>query len=178
MTENWKPVKGYEEFYSVSDRGRVFSIRTNRMLRPDTTRAGYKRVFFFGKSGKKRMSVHRVVALHFLGDPKNGNNVINHLDSDPGNNQVENLEWTTTSGNAIHARDANRLMVPTGEKNGMAKLTDELVKVILSMWNSGVSQKAIGNNLGFPRSTISGITQGHKWKHMQHLNIRGKVWTS
>jgi hypothetical protein len=60
-------------------------------------RNGYLRVKVDGKS----YSVHRLIAEAFLPNPKSKPQV-NHIDSDRGNNRVENLEWVTASENILH----------------------------------------------------------------------------
>lgn len=118
--ENWKPVVGYEGLYEVSDQGRVRSLdrwdslgRLHRgaikVSRSDG-RTEHQRVDLFrgerdpgAKRGKARtMLVHRVVALAFLGEPKEGEQVC-HYDGNPKNNRVENLRWDTVSNNHYDA---------------------------------------------------------------------------
>lgn len=38
--EIWKDVKGYEGLYKVSNKGRVYSISTNRYMIPQLTNSG------------------------------------------------------------------------------------------------------------------------------------------
>lgn len=49
--------------------------------------------------------MHRLVASAFIDKP-DGCDIVNHLDGDKTNNRVDNLEWTTVSGNAAHAVEA------------------------------------------------------------------------
>ena len=66
---------------------------------------GYRHVSF--KTANKRttsMGVHRLLGLTFLKRPRRVNGlVINHKDGNPNNNALDNLEWTTYSGNIDHA---------------------------------------------------------------------------
>lgn len=132
--EIWKDVVGYEQYFRVSNYGNVFSRRTNRILkqhiRPDrrvtvSTRIG-------GKNGKTVcFKVHRLVAEAFIPNPENKPQV-NHIDGNPSNNILTNLEWVTASENIQHAY-ANSLMSAgdrSGTKNTNSKLTEENVKYI------------------------------------------------
>lgn len=62
----------------------------------------------------KCVSVHRLVALTFLGDPPDGKPWINHKDGNKANNHVSNLEWTSISENIQHKFDAGLQVMPKG----------------------------------------------------------------
>lgn len=51
--------------------------------------------------------VHRLVALAFLPNPEN-KACINHLDCNPANNNVNNLEWCTVAENMEYMRKLGR----------------------------------------------------------------------
>lgn len=111
--EVWKPVTGREEFYEVSNTGKIRSL-VNRYktkgifeLSVYTNVKGYQSVDL-AKPELKKYSVHRLVAEAFCDKPE-GCNVVNHLDNNPSNNNCVNLEWTTYSGNLKHAQEQGRL---------------------------------------------------------------------
>ena len=55
------------------------------------------------KDGKRKsLKVHRLVAISFIPNPMN-KPYINHIDGNPINNCVENLEWCTQHENVVHA---------------------------------------------------------------------------
>jgi hypothetical protein len=105
--EVWKPVVGYEDYYMVSSRGNVISIRDNKQRPRKLTisRQGYYVVSLTVKYKANVARVHRLVAEAFLENPHN-KQTVNHKDSNKLNNSVENLEWATYRENCRHAMDA------------------------------------------------------------------------
>lgn len=120
--EVWKPVKGYEGLYEVSNYGRVKNLTTwngkCHIPKPHIIHGsiqmmpwGYKRITVTLKRGDgkrgKDFKVHRLVAEAFLEKPK-GCNVVNHKDFNPTNNRVDNLEWVTDKENHDYSTRAGR----------------------------------------------------------------------
>ncbi|MDT3429186.1 hypothetical protein J2Z22_004786 [Paenibacillus forsythiae] len=105
--EEWLPVVGYEGLYEVSNLGRVKRLsnsatRKEKMLKPQIQRDGYQRVTLYKKGQKKRKAIHRLVAIAFIPNPENKEQV-NHLDADKLNNKLANLQWATRKENITHA---------------------------------------------------------------------------
>lgn len=116
MTETWRDVVGYEGIYEVSDHGRV---RTHKDKVTKTERHGVRKwkqrvLKEKGKTGRnvrvdlwkggkpKTVLVHRLVAYAFIPEIE-GKTCINHIDGNPRNNHVSNLEWCTCKENMEHA---------------------------------------------------------------------------
>lgn len=98
--EIWKQIKGYEGLYEISSCGRVKN-KKGTILKPSVTRTGYPHLSLCKNGKTKSVSVHRIVAEHFIPNPNNYP-VINHKDENRQNNTVENLEWCTYSYNASY----------------------------------------------------------------------------
>lgn len=106
--EEWKAIKGYEGIYKISNIGRVRS--KNGEITPQPNSTGYLRVMLSKNGERQRFFVHRLVADAFVTNLNpEVNNVVNHLDCDILNNSAENLEWTTQSGNILHACENGRM---------------------------------------------------------------------
>jgi hypothetical protein len=98
--ETWKPVKGYEGYYAVSNFGRIKSIRNNIIMKQRQNKKGYLVVNLKLAGDIKYASLHRLVAEAFIPNPDNKPQ-IDHIDTNPANNHVSNLRWVTIKEN-IH----------------------------------------------------------------------------
>lgn len=118
-----KDIQGYEGIYQISSTGIVKKLAQlkplykgqshlkEKILKQDITKrnhTSYARVTLCYKGKTERISVHRLVATHFIPNPHNKPH-INHIDNNGLNNCVDNLEWCTHSENMIHAHKQNRL---------------------------------------------------------------------
>jgi len=101
----WRKVKGFED-YMISNKGEVMSFKQSKngkLMKPSIDKDGYLEVGirdFYGK--RKYFRVHRLVAIHFIPNPKMLE-LVNHRDGVVSNNNVDNLEWVTASGNTLHS---------------------------------------------------------------------------
>lgn len=101
MEEIWKDVVGYEGIYIVSNFGNIKNVFKNKAPKQSISKHGYNRVWLNGKESKS-MYVHRVVAMSFISNPLNKND-INHKNGIKTDNRVENLEWATLSEQQLHS---------------------------------------------------------------------------
>ncbi len=111
--ETWKPVKDYEGLYEVSSLGRIKSLRrikNNGIMNTFRRKSGYH-FLCLGNGSAKNFSLHRLVATAFIPNPENKPQV-NHINSDPSDNRLENLEWATSSENNQHTYDSKRRIPP------------------------------------------------------------------
>ena len=106
--EIWKDIVGYEGLYEVSNFGRVKSLKGHeKILKPANNGNGYLFVYLW-KNGKGKQSyIHRLVATAFISNPLN-KPCINHIDCNPQNNNVDNLEWVTQRENIQYAYKLGR----------------------------------------------------------------------
>jgi len=100
--------------------------------------------------------LHRLVADTFI---QNVDGLtVNHIDRNPCNNSIENLEVVTQKENHKHAADTG--LIPNGENHRRAKYTDELLLTALTEYKSGASIKAIANKYGINQSYLNKVKNG------------------
>lgn len=102
---NGLPIPEFPKYLITRD-GQVYSSRTKRYLIPNSG-GDYLSVALCNNTIQKRLRIHILVAQVYIPQPK-GKHIVNHLNSDKTDNRVENLEWTTASGNMLHAAEAKR----------------------------------------------------------------------
>lgn len=113
--EIWKDVVGFENYYEVSNYGRVKRKKgftyykdgriaefSETILKPGKNRKGYYIIYLSVNSKKYTKSIHRLVALAFIDNPNNLPQV-NHINCNKLDNKVENLEWMSNLENLRHA---------------------------------------------------------------------------
>lgn len=111
--EIWKSITNYNGYYEVSNKGRIKSLNRTifhprgnlnlkeSILKYSKNKNGYHQVVLQKNGDKKSFKIHRLVAIEFVNNPNNLEEV-NHKDNDKSNNQDDNIEWTTTRENTCH----------------------------------------------------------------------------
>jgi len=161
--EIWRPIKRYENLYEISNLGRVKNTKTNRFLKPRINSKKYAMVTL----NKKQIYIHRLVAIAFLPNPEN-KPYINHLDCNPQNNCVDNIEWCTHKENMEYARNLGRM-----EKDKPVKATN------LKTGEEFVFENTIGaaKQLNIDRRNLIKVlrgklkqTKGYKFEYIKDPN--------
>ena len=164
MVEEWKPIKGFEGAYEVSNFGRVKSLaRKNlrgnnlkeKMLRAGRNQCGYYYVTLCGINGHKQVSLQRLVAITFIPNP-NGWRYVNHKDENPANNRVDNLEWCTCQYNINYGNSPLKMRI----KRGRAILQLDKQGNIIARFPSAMEAY---RTLGIDFSRICRCARGDKW---------------
>ena len=101
----FKPVKGFEDYYEISNYGVVRSKERivicsdgqikpihSRYLKPRDNGNGYLFVYLWRDNKSYRRYVHRLVAEYFISNPDNLEEV-NHINGNKSDNNLNNLEW-------------------------------------------------------------------------------------
>lgn len=145
MTEEWRPVVGYEGLYEISDRGRVRRSGNDALGRPryigrilalTLFKQGYVKINLYKNSQVKTKKVHCLVAEAFIG-PKPLGMDTNHKDGNKTNNCISNLEYITRRANCRHALDVLGHKPPSGERHWKSRMSDKDISIIKKRAASG-----------------------------------------
>lgn len=94
------------KYYTIRSDGKVLTTRRQGspggFIKTWHDPDGYEYVRFFSEGKGKIMRVHRLLAEAFIPNPKSLPQV-NHIDGNPRNNSLDNLEWCTIRENERHA---------------------------------------------------------------------------
>lgn len=104
--EVFKPIKGYEGIYEISNLGRVKALpvkgRLSERINTGFNDRGYRRIGLVKDKKEKQFRIHQLVAQAFLGHTIDGYSmVVDHIDNDKSNNRVENLQVITQRENIL-----------------------------------------------------------------------------
>ena len=102
MKMQWKQIREYPN-WEVSSSGAIRNRATKTLKYLENDR-GYFRSEFSRDGHERRVRVHRIVAEHFIANPKK-HKTINHINGVRNDNRVQNLEWVTQAENNKHGRE-------------------------------------------------------------------------
>lgn len=161
MKEKWKPIKGYEHIYAVSNDGRVKNLKTGRIIKPFINNKGYVMIQLHKNGIRKLYLTHRLVAEAFISNPNNYP-CINHKNEIKTDNNILNLEWVTYSQNMLANGLSKRIAVKSAEKR--KKPVRQLDKgIVIAIFPS---VKDAAEALGVRHQSITdAIKKGHSCKN-------------
>ncbi|PAK29612.1 HNH endonuclease [Bacillus velezensis] len=165
--EELKPINGVPE-YGITNLSRVVNLRTMTEVKPKIDGSGYLKVVLFRNKVRFERNVHRLVALHFIPNPKNLP-MVNHIDGNKANADIKNLEWVTPKENAQHASRTGLLR--KGARHPASKITEEQAREILSDYRSGLSLNEVRIKHSYAsKSIVDKICCRQRWNHLDQTS--------
>lgn len=174
--EEWRDVVGYEGLYEASSLGNI--RRVQKSLKPAPDGNGRLRVTLSVNGTTKSVSVPKLVSAAFLG-PRPVKYEVNHIDGDPRNNAVDNLEYLTSSDNKKHAIRLGLMKPPAlaGADHPRVRLSPEQVLEIRHLRSLGASYGSIAKVAGVSKAHVKSICQGKAWACLKDGDTHGAVPT-
>lgn len=148
-TKTWRPVPDWPGFI-VSEGGDLMGP-SGIPAKPSVSRDGH--LYIVRRLGgshcrMRKLWIHRAVLLAFRG-PCPAGQECRHLDGDPNNNNLGNLQW----GNRFEQRQDDRRNRVGRTRWKWKRVTDH-EGMIFALWASGFSSRSIGNRFGLSHTTI------------------------
>lgn len=152
MIEIYKPIKGFENLYKISNLGNIqsldriehiiyknkdfYRIKKGKLLKKTINTNGYYYITLHSEDGSiTTIAIHRLVASHFLDNP-NSLECVNHKDENKLNNNVDNLEWCSYEYNNNYGIKKEKLKVSNKWRSKEVVMLDcngNIIKEYLSM---------------------------------------------
>lgn len=172
--EHWKPVKGYEGLYSVSDMGRVMSHYhgKDRILKGVMTPGGRSGVVRGRDGSRLAVSLHRagrqatkfihtLVLETFAPDRQPGEEARHGEGGAYDNRYPESLSWGTHEENMGADKDRD------GTYNRGPKLAESDVREILTMHSTGTwSRSSLAEKFDVTDAAIGHVLKGRRHRRI------------
>lgn len=184
--EIWKDIENYENYYQISNFGRLRSltrtiirqgrpiIMKGKILSPPIAR-GYKVTKLCKNGTYIYKPIHILVAKYFVPNLNNKPEV-NHIDGNKLNNYASNLEWVTRSENEQHAYDTglekmtNEIKYKIQQSNKMFNDND-ILNILDLYYNQKLSMRKIAKMYNTYHPVISNIIKNKGYKNILEDDI-------
>jgi len=154
MEHRW--IAGYENLYSISEYGHVYSWRTKIYRKPTFDKDGYLWVTLHGNNKPLKKFIHTLVLESFVCSRPTKKSVgRHHPDPTKTNNHFTNLMWGTHQQN-VHDRAYN------SKDNGVI-LTEDIVMSLKQDIINGFTQIQICKKYNLTRGNVSLIVKNQRW---------------
>lgn len=152
---------GFDKYCACST-GRIYSLRSERYLVPVLQSNGYCHVTLSQDGNRNTFSVHRLIALAYLGNDEE-RQIVNHIDGNKQNNRLDNLEWVTQQENVHHAILTG---LRRGTRNPDRTLDDETAHLVCKLIQDSWRNKDIASALGIEHTTVASIRFGSTYQEI------------
>jgi hypothetical protein len=169
-----KNIIGYEGLYLITDSGdnekTVFSVKSNKFLKPSQDGYGYYFVELSKNGEKKMYKIHRLIAEYFVPNLDNKGE-IDHINGNNQDNRICNLRWCThkeNMNNPVRIERNHKSQVNNEKKSkkvGQYTLEGKLIRIYPSVCECHRN----GFNKGHVASCCRGEQNYHKgyiWKYV------------
>ena len=176
--EEWIPLEilGIKKgMYLISDRGKIYSLKSKKKLKLIKKHNGYYRVNLQLELGRqKEISSHRLVAISFSPIPDGFDNFddleVNHKRGDKSKNKKTDLEWVTPSENIKHSFRTGMHPIKYGIESTNHKYSEETVRDICKALEDNHRGSELLEFLGLDNSYANLVKRIKTRRHWTHIS--------
>lgn len=160
----WKKLKGFSR-YRIYESGHVYDTKRKKCVAISDTKP-YKKCHLSADNGKKyNIRIHVLLAKVFLIHKKReGQNEVNHINTDTWDNSLHNLEWSTRKENMENPNTKAK----TGKKVAKLDKKGNIVKVYNSVLEASKDCKIHNINISHAANGRQKTAGGYAWKFVQN----------
>lgn len=176
IKERWALIHNTE--YEISTHGDIRNIVTRTIRKCNKDRSGYLKMVVLNMN-KRYITIypHRLVAKTFIPHDEL-RTTVNHIDGDKTNNDISNLEWSTSHENTMHAIKTGLMPKATRhDKEVVIQMTTE-GKFIEAYANANTASKLSGVSSTAMYCAITGRSKtagGYAWKRVPIIKAGRKL---
>ena len=167
-----KPIEGFPN-YSISNLGKIYISKNGNLIekesRPSNRQVAsggrYYSTALWNRGNKKKRALHNLVAETFLGTIPKGY-VVDHINGNPEDNYVTNLEIVTISENGLRATLYSRGL-RLGSQIGKGFANIKLIGKIRSLTLKGKSRSELITKYNIQESYITRVLSNSRVKSVQ-----------
>lgn len=169
MDEEWKEIPYFEGIYEASTWGRIRTVEGKVTIRADGRKRVWKQRILKLKKQKRHNGkedkydyivtlwkdgipnyflVSRLIASTFIDDYLYSEMTVNHIDGNPSNNNVTNLEWLTRSENVKQGFDEGQF------KNVMKSITLSDGENVINIESLSKADNFLGWKKGYTKTRL------------------------
>jgi hypothetical protein len=143
--------------YRIEEDGRVYSLRSNKYLKPQDNGNGYLKVHLYVNGKMYQRYIHRLIAEYFIPNPY-AFKYVDHIDRNKNNNNKNNIRWCSAAENTANV--AGRIRYSC-KRNHPKKHPLEIKACVISDFKLGLRVMELADKYKIPRQTISRFIKGH-----------------
>lgn len=175
MKEIWKEIENSNGAYEISSFGRIRSFYKRvallsfidkniipKILSPVKWNSGYLSIILRINGKSIGRSIHRLVAVAFLGKPSSSYLQVSHNDGNRLNNRMDNLSWLSAKENHSLKKEHGTLM--HGDNHYRSKLSFKKVSKIRELFKKGDSVKSLSEKFDVRTGNIYKVINNKSWK--------------
>jgi hypothetical protein len=162
--------------YAISHNGMVYSnFHHTKDIIGGFVLHGYHLVHLTHDNGQRRKwLIHQLVVYAFLGPPPGEGYTVDHIDRNRFNNDFRNLQWATSSEQALNRKGGHR------EGRAVVQLMED-DETVVKIWPrlTDAAREIHVNNNSLREACKNGILlKGFCWMYADQEEVPGEIWQS